>query len=69
MSVNCDLSDVVENRAISIQKLHAGRPMVGFKWMEENWTPEECTATKKAVIDAVSTKITTKCHQSDCNPS
>ena len=25
MSVNCDLSDVVENRAISIQKLRAGR--------------------------------------------
>ena len=44
-------------------------PTVGFKWMEENWTPEECTATKKVVIDAVSTKITTKCHQSDCNPS
>ena len=27
MSVNCDLSDVVENRAISIQKLRAGQKL------------------------------------------
>ena len=55
MSVNCDLSDVVDNHAISTQKLHAGRKLrMGIKCADQlpydgdrkgEWRTCECRVT------------------------